>query len=87
MTIIALHYGNDDYFKVQSDVLGGVRAGSQDRKTAPHHPQGVPVADVIPPGPSERPSNWLGAMAESARIQGDILEPSDTLVDWEAETE
>jgi len=48
--------------------------------------RGVPVADVIPPGPSERPSNWLGAMAESARIQGDILEPSDALVDWEAET-
>lgn len=48
--------------------------------------RGVPVADVVPPGPPDRPPDWLGAMAEHARIRGDILVPSDALVDWEAES-
>ena len=47
-----------------------------------------PIAEVAPQlGPPERPDNWLGAMAESNRITGDITVPSSKLVAWEAEDE
>lgn len=34
---------------------------------------GQPVAQVIPPAPPERPQGWLGALAGTARIVGDIV--------------
>ena len=48
---------------------------------------GKPVADVVPPGPAERPGDWLGSMAGTARILGDITVPTSELVDWDAERE
>ncbi len=45
---------------------------------------GKPVADVVPPGPPERPDNWLGCMVGTATIVGDITAASEDLVDWEA---
>lgn len=48
--------------------------------------RGVPVADVVPPGPPEKTArDWLGAMAGTAEIAGDITAPSGELVTWEAE--
>ena len=44
---------------------------------------GQPVADVVPPGPAERPDDWLGCMAGTAIIAGDITIASSELADWE----
>ena len=48
--------------------------------------RGVPVADVVPPGPPANTArDWLGAMAGTAEIAGDLTAPSGELVTWEAE--
>ena len=44
---------------------------------------GEPVAEVIPPSVSPRPASWLGSMAGSGRIQGDIISPAADESDWE----
>lgn len=49
--------------------------------------RGEPIADVVPPGPPDRPDGWLGAMSDRARITGDITTPSSELVSWEVEGE
>ena len=48
---------------------------------------GKAMADVVPPGPPERSADWLGSMAGTARITGDITVPTSELVDWDAERE
>jgi prevent-host-death family protein len=45
---------------------------------------GQPVAEVVPPSPGERPKNWLGCMAGTAEIVGDIVGPTGSESDWEA---
>ena len=45
---------------------------------------GTPVADVLPPAPEPRTADWLGAMAGTAKIKGDIVTPTSDLVDWES---
>jgi prevent-host-death family protein len=45
---------------------------------------GVPVAEIVPPSPRKRPANWLGCMAGTARIVGDIVGPISSEDDWEA---
>ena len=47
--------------------------------------RGEPIADVVPPGPPERPDGWLGVMSDRMRILGDITVPSSELVPWDAE--
>jgi hypothetical protein len=42
------------------------------------------VAEVVPPSPGERPKNWLGCMAGTAEIVGDIVGPTGSERDWEA---
>ena len=37
---------------------------------------GKPVAEVVPPSPSERPEQWLGCMRSTLRITGDIVSPA-----------
>ena len=49
--------------------------------------RGEPIAELVPPGPPERPDSWLGAMADRTRIVGDITVPSSELVAWDAENE
>ncbi|MBI4875477.1 MAG: type II toxin-antitoxin system Phd/YefM family antitoxin [Acidobacteria bacterium] len=34
---------------------------------------GVPVAETVPPSAPERPAGWLGALAGTGRITGDIV--------------
>ncbi len=45
---------------------------------------GEPVAEVVPPSPGKRPANWLGCMAGTAKILGDIVRPVSSQSDWEA---
>ena len=45
---------------------------------------GEPVAEVVPPSPHKRPANWLGCMAGTARIVGDIVSPVGSESHWEA---
>ena len=45
---------------------------------------GEPVAQVTPPGPPALPTGWLGAMAGTGRIVGDIVSPATDEQDWEA---
>ncbi|MGH9498929.1 MAG: hypothetical protein ACRD3L_07275 [Terriglobales bacterium] len=45
---------------------------------------GQPVAEIVPPTPQPRSKSWLGAMAGSVEIVGDIVGPSGRFEDWEA---
>jgi prevent-host-death family protein len=45
---------------------------------------GEPVAEVVPPSPQKRSANWLGCMAGTGRIKGDIVSPVSSESDWEA---
>lgn len=36
---------------------------------------GRPVADVVPPSPCPKPREWLGSMADTIEILGDIVSP------------
>jgi len=45
---------------------------------------GEPVAEIVPPSPPPRPDDWLGCMADSAEIVGDIVSPAGEADDWEA---
>lgn len=44
---------------------------------------GKPVADVVPPSPLPKPEAWLGAMASTGEIRGDIVSPAQAPADWE----
>jgi antitoxin (DNA-binding transcriptional repressor) of toxin-antitoxin stability system len=46
---------------------------------------GRPIADIVPAGPDRGRPDWLGAMRGTAKINGDIVVPSDQLVDWGAD--
>jgi prevent-host-death family protein len=48
---------------------------------------GKPVADVVPPSPVAEPGDWLGTMAETIEIVGDIVSPVMEESDWEAARE
>jgi len=45
---------------------------------------GKPVAEVIPPAPKEMPKSWLGSMAGTIEIVGDIVSPTGSWEDWNA---
>ncbi len=45
---------------------------------------GKPVAEIAPPPPPLRHENWLGSMAGTGRILGDIVSPASDEKDWEA---
>jgi prevent-host-death family protein len=44
---------------------------------------GEPVAEVVPPRTPARPKDWLGDMAGTGRIVGDIVSPASDEEDWE----
>lgn len=46
--------------------------------------RGEAVALVCPPPPRRRGSSWLGAMAGTGVIRGDIVGPASDEGDWEA---
>jgi antitoxin (DNA-binding transcriptional repressor) of toxin-antitoxin stability system len=45
---------------------------------------GKPVADIVPPAPEPPDEDWLGSLAGTAEIRGDIVGPSSEMVQWEA---
>ncbi len=45
---------------------------------------GVPVAQIMPPQPVEKPTSWLGGLAGSVTTHGDIVGPLTTESDWDA---
>jgi prevent-host-death family protein len=45
---------------------------------------GKPVAEVVPPSVPQAPENWLGCMAGTAVITGDIVSPVSDESDWDA---
>jgi prevent-host-death family protein len=44
---------------------------------------GKPVAEVVPPPPAPKPEDWLGSLAGTGRIVGDIVKPASEESDWE----
>ncbi|MBI2890425.1 MAG: type II toxin-antitoxin system Phd/YefM family antitoxin [Nitrospirae bacterium] len=47
--------------------------------------RGEPLAQVVPPPSPKRKSSWLGCMAGTATITGDIIAPAADPDEWEAE--
>jgi prevent-host-death family protein len=45
---------------------------------------GKPVADVVPPAPAAEQADWLGSLADTMEIVGDIISPVIEDADWEA---
>ena len=45
---------------------------------------GKPVAEIVPPPLPKRPANWLGDMAGTAEILGDIISPATDEDEWDA---
>ena len=45
---------------------------------------GKPVAEVIPPCPAAEQADWLGSLADTTEILGDIISPVMEETDWEA---
>lgn len=44
---------------------------------------GVPVAEVVPPTVKAKKKRWIGSMAGTGRIVGDIISPASDAEDWE----
>jgi prevent-host-death family protein len=44
---------------------------------------GKPVAELMPPALPERPKNWMGSMAGTAEIIGDIVGPVFDESEWD----
>ncbi len=45
---------------------------------------GKPVAQIVPPPEAKRPAHWLGSLAGTARIKGDIVGPATDEREWDA---
>jgi len=44
---------------------------------------GKPVAEVVPPSPDARQSDWIGSMRDEIKILGDIVSPASDESEWE----
>jgi len=43
---------------------------------------GEPIAEIVPPPPSNPARPWLGSMRGTGRITGDIISPASEAADW-----
>jgi prevent-host-death family protein len=43
---------------------------------------GKPIAEVVPPAPPPPPADWMGCMAGTVEIVGDIVGPISTEEEW-----
>jgi prevent-host-death family protein len=43
---------------------------------------GKPIAEVVPPSPPPAPANWMGSMAGTFEITGDIVGPATDDDEW-----
>ena len=45
---------------------------------------GKPLAEIVPPHMCRRPEHWVGSLAGTGQILGDIVSPASDEDDWEA---
>ncbi len=45
---------------------------------------GEPIAEVVPASPKAKKKRWIGCMAGTVRIRGDIVAPAGDESDWDA---
>jgi len=45
---------------------------------------GEPMAEVVPPHASRKAKRWVGSLAGTGQINGDIVAPAGTEDEWEA---
>jgi prevent-host-death family protein len=45
---------------------------------------GQPVAELVPPRASRRQKQWVGSLAGTGEITGDIVSPASEEDDWDA---
>jgi antitoxin (DNA-binding transcriptional repressor) of toxin-antitoxin stability system len=45
---------------------------------------GEPVAEVVPPHASRKAKHWVGSLAGTGQVNGDIVSPASGEDDWEA---
>lgn len=45
---------------------------------------GKPIAEVVPASTPEAPKSWLGSLAGTGEVRGDIISPASSSRDWEA---
>ncbi|HEX5314535.1 MAG TPA: type II toxin-antitoxin system Phd/YefM family antitoxin [Gammaproteobacteria bacterium] len=45
---------------------------------------GKPVAEIVPPPSPQPQADWLGSLASSGKIVGDIISPATDPEEWEA---
>jgi prevent-host-death family protein len=45
---------------------------------------GDPVAEVVPPSPNPKKKPWLGSMAGTGKIVGNIVSPASDEKDWDS---
>jgi prevent-host-death family protein len=45
---------------------------------------GEPVAEVVPPAARPANEDWMGSMAGTARLSGDIVAPAAAEAEWDA---
>lgn len=44
---------------------------------------GKPVAEVVPPSPEARESDWIDSMRDEIKVLGDIVSPASDEAEWE----
>ena len=70
--------------KFKATCLSVLKRVGRTRKPIVVTRRGEPVAQVVPPPARPRPKRWLGDMAGTAKIVGDIIAPAADESDWDA---
>jgi prevent-host-death family protein len=70
--------------KFKATCLGALERVRRTRRPILITKFGKPIAQVVPPPPPPRPARWLGDMAGTGRILGDIVSPATDEQDWDA---
>ena len=45
---------------------------------------GEPMAEIVPPPGPKKPKQWVGSLASTGKVNGDIVSPASDEDDWEA---
>lgn len=70
--------------KFKATCLGVLETVRKTRKPVLVTRFGTPIAEVVPPSMPDKPKHWIGSLAGTAVIQGDIISPTTDDQDWEA---
>ena len=46
--------------------------------------KGDPIAEIRPPSPTKHRGSWLGTLAGTGRILGDVVSPAMSATEWDA---